>query len=197
LVLLSWLLDGRSGRVTAVGFRRDPRLVTLPPLPSLDGFDVPERRPRGRGRFGLLAHAWSYPRVMKALVTVAAAALVFGVGVADAASGWRLPRTPYIGLHCDNAHVRHCEQVGLAVWVAQPARSVSARLDSKRLRLYTRAGGSGSYRKGMFWQMFFHDSHAQAWADASRSIRVRVTVVARDGSTHTVRPLVYVSEGYG
>ena len=71
-------------------------------------------------------------------------------------------------------------QVGLAVWVAQPARSVSARLDGQQsAAVYARARANGAYRTGMFWQVFFHDAHAQAWADASRSIRVRVTVVAR------------------
>jgi hypothetical protein len=134
---------------------------------------------------------------MKALPVVVAAALALGVGTTAAAGRWKLPRTPYMGLHCDNAQIRHCEQVGLAVWVARPARSVSARLDGKQLRLRTHAGGSGTYRKGMFWQLFFHDSHAQAWADASRSIPVRVTVVTKDGTTHAARPLVYVSEGYG
>ena len=134
---------------------------------------------------------------MKALPAAVVLVLLLGAGSAGAAARWQLPRTPYMGLHCDNVAMRHCKQVGLAVWVAKPARSVTASLDGKSLRLYTRTGASPAYRKEMFWQVFFHDAHAQAWADASRSIPVRVTVVARDGSTHSVRPLVYVSEGYG
>lgn len=134
---------------------------------------------------------------MQALAAVAVAALALGAGIQDASGRRQLPRTPYMGLHCDSVQLRPCEQVGLAVWVPHPARSVSARLDGQLLRLHTRAGGSGAYRKGMFWQVFFRDRHAQAWADASRSITVRVTVVEADGSHHTARALVYVSEGYG
>lgn len=125
------------------------------------------------------------------------ATLTLGASGPGAASHWRLPRAPYIGPHCDNAQIRHCQRVGLAVWVPRPERSVSARLEGHLLRLHTRGRGTGSYRKGMFWQIFFRDSHAQAWADASRSTPVSLIVVARDGTSHTARPLVYVSEGYG
>jgi hypothetical protein len=139
-------------------------------------------------------------RTLIAMRMVAAGIAVIGLlaGVARAQSLLlQLPRTPYLGLACDNGAVLHCERVGLAVWLEKPARSVTARLDGHSVTLGTRAGGSPAYARGLFWQGFFRDPHAQALADASRSIPVRVRVTMQTGEVRIARALVYVSEGYG
>lgn len=108
-----------------------------------------------------------------------------------------LLRDPYLGLACGNASVFPCERVGLAVWLKQPARRVTAQVDGHRVILGTKAGGRGVYRRGVFWQGFFRDRRAQALADAARSIPVHVRVTTRLGEVVPVTTLVYVSEGYG
>lgn len=109
----------------------------------------------------------------------------------------QLPRTPYLGLACDNGAVLHCERVGLAVWLKEPPRSVTARLDGHSVTLGTRAGRSPAYARGRFWQGFFRDPHAQALANASRSIPVQVRVITQTGQVRIAHALVYVSQGYG
>jgi hypothetical protein len=101
-----------------------------------------------------------------------------------------------MGLACDSATVLHCNRVGLAVWLKRRASAVTALLDGRTVVLSTREG-RGPYARGLFWQGFFRDPHAQVWADASRSIFVRVSVKTPTGQRLTTRPLVYVSEGYG
>jgi hypothetical protein len=103
----------------------------------------------------------------------------------------------HLGLACNSATVLHCERVGLAVFLRQPARSVSASLDGHAVKLGTPRRRTGPYGTGLFWQVFFHDAHAQALADASRSIPVRVRIVTRAGALRRVSMIVYVSEGYG
>jgi hypothetical protein len=108
-----------------------------------------------------------------------------------------LPRPPYLGLACDKATILHCERVGLAVFLAQPARAVRARVDGHDVVLRTPKRKSGPYGSGVFWQVFFTDRHAQVLADASRSIPVLLRVTTSTGSLDRVSVLVYVSEGYG
>jgi hypothetical protein len=132
---------------------------------------------------------------MRIGVAIAIAGLLVGAARADSLA-LRLPRSPYMGLACDSATVLHCNRVGLAVWVRQRASAVTAHLDGRTVRLSTKAG-KGPYARGLFWQGFLRDPHAQAWADASRSIFVRVSVTMATGQLLTTRALVYVSEGYG
>jgi hypothetical protein len=132
---------------------------------------------------------------MRIGVAIAIAGLLVGAARADSLT-LLLPRNPYMGLACDSATVLHCNRVGLAVWLKRRASAVTARLDGRTVVLSTRAG-RGPYARGLFWQGFFRDPHAQAWADASRSILVRVSVKTATGQRLTARALVYVSEGYG
>src|SRR5437879_1149313 len=85
--------------------------------------------------------------------TVACAAVVaFLVGCGGSVHALRLPRDPYLGLRCHNPKVLRCGRVGLAVWLARPARNVTAVVDGHDVVLRTRTGGTGSYRRGLFWQ---------------------------------------------
>jgi hypothetical protein len=67
--------------------------------------------------------------------------------------------------------------------------------------LRTHAGGTGSYRRGLFWEGVFADPGAQRIADAfgsaSDSVTVRLRVVADDGSIGDANSTVPLSEGYG
>lgn len=111
--------------------------------------------------------------------------------------GLRLGRDPYVGLACDRVSAHRCDRVGLAVWVAQPARRVSAVADGISVSLRTRSGRTGPYSRQLFWQGFFRDARAQQLAAASGSIPVRVSVIALDGSISTGTRTVHVSKGYG
>jgi hypothetical protein len=130
-------------------------------------------------------------------VFVAAAVVALLVGCDGSSHALRLPRDPYLGLRCHYPVVLRCGRAGLAVWLGRPARSVTATVDGHDFRLRTRSGGTGSYRRGLFWHGVFPDPNAQKFADASRSILVRVSVIANDGSTGDAKAVVYVSEGYG
>jgi hypothetical protein len=132
-------------------------------------------------------------------VGVAAAALL--VGCDGSGHALRLPRDPYLGLRCYNPKVLRCDRVGLAVWLARPARNVTAVVDGHDVVLRTRAGGTGSYRRGLFWEGVFADPGAQRIADAfgsaAGSVTVRLRVVANDGSIDNTNSTVPLSEGYG
>src|SRR5712672_1979673 len=95
---------------------------------------------------------------------VAVAAFLLGCG--GSAHALRLPRDPYLGLRCHNPKVLQCDRVGLAVWLAKPAGNVIATVDGHNVVLRTRAGGTGSYRRGLFWEGIFADPSAQRIADA-------------------------------
>ena len=107
---------------------------------------------------------------------------------------------PFVGLRCYNPKVLRCGRVGLAVWLAQPAREVTAIVDGHYVVLRTHAGGTGSYRRGLFWEGIFADPTAQRIADAfgsaSGSVPVRLRVVANDGSSGNANSTVPLSEGY-
>ena len=124
------------------------------------------------------------------------AALVVGCGGSQH-NALRLDREPYVGLSCKRVSVHRCGRVGLAVWLARPARDVTAVADGVGVRLRTQTGGTGSYRRQLYWQGFFRDPRAQRLADASGSIPIRVTVTAPGGSVSGVSRTVYVSKGYG
>jgi len=123
------------------------------------------------------------------------------VGCGGSVHALRLPRDPYLGLRCYNPEVLRCGRVGLAVWLARPVRNVTAVVDGHDVVLRTRAGGTGSYRRGLFWQGIFADSSAQQVADAfgsaSGSVTVRLRVVENDGSIGHTNSTVPLSEGYG
>jgi hypothetical protein len=46
-----------------------------------------------------------------------------------------LAREPYMGVRCPGPGVIECDRVGLAVWLKRPARSVSATIAGRPLRL--------------------------------------------------------------
>jgi hypothetical protein len=125
------------------------------------------------------------------------ALVVFLVGCGGSGHALRLPRDPYLGLRYYNPKVLRCGRVGLAVWLARPARNVTAIVDGHDVVLRARAGGTGSYRRGLFWQDIFADPSAQRIADASGSVIVRVRVTEDDGSVGNASSIVRVSEGYG
>jgi hypothetical protein len=130
--------------------------------------------------------------------TVAGAAVVaFLVGCDGSGQALQLPRDPYLGLRCYKPNVPRCGRVGLAVWIARPARNVTATVDGHDVVLRTRAGGTGSYRRGLFWEGIFADPSAQRIADASGSVTVRLRVRENDGSVGSANSTVRVSEGYG
>ncbi len=66
---------------------------------------------------------------------------------------------------------------------------------------FTHTGGSGSYRRGLFWEGIFADPGAQRIADAygsaSGSVTVRLRVAESDGSIGNANSTVPLSEGYG
>jgi hypothetical protein len=109
----------------------------------------------------------------------------------------RLRREPYVGLACKRVSAHRCGRVGLAVWLARPARDVTAVADGVSVRMRTHSGGTGSYRRQLYWQGFFRDPRAQRVADGSGSIPIRVSVTAADGSVSAVTRTVPVSTGYG
>ena len=127
--------------------------------------------------------------------------LVFLVGCGGSGHALRLPRDPYLGLRCHNPKVLRCGRVGLAVWLARPARSVTAVVHGHEVVLRTHTRGTGSYRRGLFWEGAFADPGAQRIADAfgsaSGSVTVRLRVVANDGSIGNTSSTVPLSEGYG
>ena len=125
------------------------------------------------------------------------AVVVFLVGCGGSGHALRLPRDPFVGLSCYNPKVLRCGRVGLAVWLTQPARDVTAIVDRHEVVLRTHAGGTGSYRRGLFWEGIFADPSAQRIADASGSVSVRLRVTESDGSVGNANSTVRVSEGYG
>jgi hypothetical protein len=134
--------------------------------------------------------------------TIAGVAVAaFLVGCGGSGQTLRLPRDPYLGLRCYRPKVLWCGRVGLAVWLARPARNVTAVVDGQDVVLRTREGGTGSYRRGLFWQGIFPDSSAQriagAFGSASGSVTVRLRVVENDGSIRNANSNVPLSEGYG
>ena len=130
---------------------------------------------------------------------MAVAAFLLGCG--GSVHALRLPRDPYLGLRCHNPKVLRCDRVGLAVWLAKPAGNVTATVDGHDVVLRTRAGGRGSYRRGLFWEGIFADLSAQRIADASGSasgsVTVRLRVVENAGSIGNANSTVPLSEGYG
>jgi hypothetical protein len=130
-----------------------------------------------------------------------AAVVAFLVGCDGSGQALRLPRDPYLGLKCHNPKVLRCGRVGVAVWLARPARSVTAVVHGHEVVLRTHEGGTGSYRRGLFWEGVFADPSAQRTADASGSasgsVTVSLRVVANDGSIDNTNSTVQLSEGYG
>jgi hypothetical protein len=129
------------------------------------------------------------------------AVVVFLVGCGGSGHALRLPRDPFVGLRCYNPKVLRCGRVGLAVWLKQPARDVTAIVDGHDVVLHTRAGGTGPYRRGLFWEGTFADPNAQRIADAfgsaAGSVAVRLLVAENDGSIGNANSTVPLSEGYG
>jgi hypothetical protein len=133
--------------------------------------------------------------VRRVLGALAVTLLLAGCGGSHGAL--RLRGSPYLGLACSRVAVHRCTRVGLAVWLAHPATAVTAVADGVSVRLRTHSGGTGSYRRHLFWQGFFRDPRAPRLADRSRSISIRVRVTAPDGSVSAGTRTVSVSEGYG
>ena len=133
--------------------------------------------------------------VRRVLGAFAVSLLLAGCGGSQHALRFRV--RAYLGLACNRVAVHRCDRVGLAVWLAHPATGVTAIADGVSVRLRPHSGGTGSYRRRLFWQGFFRDPRAPRLADRSRSIPIRVRVTALDGSVSTGTRTVSVSEGYG
>ena len=129
------------------------------------------------------------------------AVVVFLVGCGGSSHALRLPRDPFVGLRCYNPRMLRCSRVGLAVWLAQPAIGVTAIVDGHDVALHARAGGTGSYRRGLFWEGTFADPNAQRIADAfgsaSGSVSARLQVTENNGSIGNANSTVPLSEGCG
>jgi hypothetical protein len=134
-------------------------------------------------------------------IVAAMAVVAFLVGCGGSAHALRLPRDPFVGLRCHSPKVLRCGRVGLAVWLAQPARDVTAIVDGHDVVLHTRARGTGPYRRGLYWEGLFADPNAQRIADAfgsaPGSVIVRLRVAEKDGSIGNTNSTVPLSEGYG
>jgi hypothetical protein len=133
--------------------------------------------------------------VRRVLGSLAVSLLLAGCGGSHHAL--RLRGSPYLGLACSRVAVHRCDRVGLAVWLAHPATGVTAVADGISVRLRTHSDGSGRYSRHLFWQGFFRDPRASQLADRARSIPIRVSVTAPDGSVSAGTRTIYVSEGYG
>jgi hypothetical protein len=143
----------------------------------------------------------TYSKTMFRTTVAGAAVVAFLVGCDGSGHALQLPRDPYLGLRCHNPKVLRCGRVGLAVWLARPARSVTAVVHGHEVVLRTHASGTGSYRQGLFWEGIFADPNAQRIADAfgsaSGSVTVRLRVAENDGSIGNTNSTVPLSEGYG
>jgi hypothetical protein len=140
-------------------------------------------------RLGLICRSRRRTRVARTAALAVALGAAFAGGAVAAPQPW-LPRAPYVGLHCPGP-IYPCRNVGIAVWLSRPVRSVEARLDGHTVTLTTQPS-----RRGLFWQGFL-DPHAQALADAVQSIPATIGITTRRGAMRTFRTIVYVSEGYG
>ncbi len=162
--------------------------------------DIRERWPRrepSAAAPGLPSTSPPYSESMIRSTVPGVSVVVFLVGCGGSGHALRLPRDPYVGLRCYKPNALRCGRVGLAVWVAQPARNVTAIVDRHYVVLGTRAGGTGAYPRGLFWEGIFADPSAQRIADASGSVSVRLRVTENDGSVGNANSTVRVSEGYG
>ena len=166
---------------------------------SLDPL-IAEAKRRMRRRQGLVAVA-----VLLAAGAAAATFALHGSGgpgsgatrIGHSSAAALLRGRPVMGLTCEKALSVRCNRLGLAVWLKEPAAAVTARIGGRAVILGTKAGGSGAYSRGLFWQALFSDEHAPAWADLSASIPVRIRVMSRSGRVSKTRVFVNVSEGYG
>ena len=134
---------------------------------------------------------------MRGLVgALAIAGLLAGCGGSHFAL--RLRRAPYLGLAaCGRTAAHRCNRIGVAVWLQQPASAVTAVVDDVPVALRTHAGGSGSYRKHLFWQGIFQDPHVQRLTEASAPIPIRLRVSATNGSVSVRTRAVLIHRGYG
>lgn len=106
-------------------------------------------------------------------------------------------RGTYLGLTCNSATITRCDRLGLAVWLLRPASNATAVVDGVSVHLRSHSGGTGRYRRWLFWQGFFRDPHAQRLANASDSIPVHLKVTAPSGSISAGTRTTFVSSGYG
>jgi hypothetical protein len=101
---------------------------------------------------------------------------------------------PLFGLACRTGYP--CERVGLVVFLADDARSVTALLGGRTVPLRRSARADGADGSPA-WETFFRLPRAQELAVRHRRVRVQVRVVAADGSTLSTAVRVPVALGYG
>ena len=107
-----------------------------------------------------------------------------------------LPDEPYLGLACHDS-TYPCHRLGLAVWLRRPATHVTATVDGQSVNLGTRPG-RGPYRRGLFWQGFFGDRHAERYcSEYPHRLAVRIRISALDRSELVASGAPSVSCGYG
>lgn len=96
----------------------------------------------------------------------------------------------YLGLDCGDSFP--CAHLGIAVWLAAPEQRVTVTLHGRRVRLTT--------HDRRFWEGFVRDKVAErlgAVGDMSRTLRLTVEAVSRDGTVRRTRLTSPVSPGWG
>ncbi len=127
---------------------------------------------------------------------------------APAAAQRVLRRPPYMGLACPTPNSTACDRIGLAVWLKEPARSVTATIAGRPLRL--RPGGFGD-RGTTSWEGYLQpagllDGPLKITPDRGRSFwrgghplyaAVSLTVENHEGSMHHILLRQPLAAGWG
>ena len=114
-------------------------------------------------------------------------------GSESGSSPLRFRHQPYLGVACHGGGVA-CGRIGIAIWLRQPAASVSATLLGTTIRLASSHDGSGDYGYQLFWTGFVHVRPAQIRTLERYPLRVQ----ARRGSTRLdAQRAVLLSAGWG
>ena len=119
-----------------------------------------------------------------------------------------LRRAPYTGVACPRANSIACDRVGLAVWLAQPAAGVSARLDGRPVVLSAAHLGGRPHTDwiGYLRPAGLLDGALRITPDRGRThwegahpkrVRLVVDVLRRDGSAVRTQTTVPLSPGWG
>lgn len=83
------------------------------------------------------------------------------------------------------------------MWLSSPAKRVEALVGGCHVTLTTSPGGSGAYRRGLFWQGFFRAPKIAALAGSYGTTVVRIHAITRTGNVLDAKVTVPVSQGYG
>ena len=117
---------------------------------------------------------------------------------------------PYMGVSCPKPNSIACDRVGLAVWVAKPAATITADIAGRELRLRsprpTRAEGRETYWEGFLQPAGLRDGPLKVKPDrgteywrglhpVSARVRVRATYRGGGAASRTIR--VPLAAGWG